>query len=496
MHRRTFLSIAILSIALAATGVSQDQHADRARALDEQIGRIFQSSEYQLPRFGPARWLNNGDVYSIVERSRDRADASDIVRYDAVTGTRGVLIPGSKLVPDGRKTALAIDDYAWSADGQRLLLFTNTRRVWRQNTRGDYWIFDIKRDRLRQLGGAAPESSLMFAKFSPDGSRVAYVRANNIYVEDVDTGLITQQTSDGSDTTINGTSDWVYEEELGVRDGFRWSPDGTHIAYWQFDTTGVGIFSLINNTATLYPVITRIPYPKAGTTNSAVRIGVVDVATQKTRWLQTPGDSRDNYLARLQWIDAGTVVIQQLNRLQNQHDVLLGDVRSGEVRRVFRDSAKTWIEPPDDVRWIDRGRAFLISSERDGWQHVFRVSRDGRDEKLITRFEADVTDLVDVDEAGGWLYFLASPTNATHRYLYRSKLDGNGVPQRVTPADSPGTHAYDIAPGGKLAFHTHSRFDQPPTISLVDLSTHKRVRPLTDVAMPRLSVPASRDCQR
>ena len=145
--------------------------------------------------------------------------------------------------------------------------------------------------RLRKLGGDAPEASLMFAKFSPDGTRVAYVRANDIYVERIDDGAITRLTTDGSDTTINGTSDWVYEEELGVRDGFRWSPDGTHIAYWQFDTTGVEIFSLINNTDTLYPVITGIPYPKAGTTNSAVRIGVVNVASRETRWMHTSGDS-------------------------------------------------------------------------------------------------------------------------------------------------------------------------------------------------------------
>ena len=115
----------------------------------------------------------------------------------------------------------------------------------------------------------------MFAKFSPDATRVGYVRGNNIYVERLDDGKVTQLTTDGSETTINGTSDWVYEEEFGVRDGFRWSPDGKSIAYWQFDTTGVGIFSLINNTDTLYPVITRIPYPKAGTTNSAARVGVV-----------------------------------------------------------------------------------------------------------------------------------------------------------------------------------------------------------------------------
>ena len=190
----------------------------------------------------------------------------------------------------------------------------------------------------RGTNGAA--SSLMFAKFSPDATRVAYVRANNIYVERLDTGKVTALTTDGSETTINGTSDWVYEEELGLRDCFRWSPDGRRIAYWQFDTTGVGIFSLINDTASLYPTITRIPYPKAGTTNSAVRIGVVSAAGGKTRWMQTPGDPRNNYLARLEWIDEETVAMQQLNRLQNRNDFLLADVRTGSVSRIFATSRR------------------------------------------------------------------------------------------------------------------------------------------------------------
>jgi dipeptidyl-peptidase-4 len=405
---------------------------------------------------------------------------SDIVRYDAASGARTVLLAGSALIPEGKTAALDIDDYAWSQDGRRLLVFTNTRKVWRSNTRGDYWILELASRRLHQVGNGAPESSLMFAKFSPDSSQVAYVRGNDIYVEPVGGGPATRLTSDGSETTVNGTSDWVYEEELGVRDCFRWSPDSTQVAYWQFDTTGVGIFSLINNTDTLYPVVTRIPYPKVGTTNSAVRVGVVGAGGGTTRWIKTPGDPRDDYLARLEWVDAATVAIQQLNRLQNRHDVLLADVPSGGTRRVFRDESETWIEAPDAARWIDRNRAFLVLSERDGWQHVYRVARDGGAPSLVTRFDADVTDLVEVDERGGWLYFLASPENATQRYLYRAKLDGSAAPERVTPKAQPGTHAYDAAPNATRAFHTYSRIDKPPVMDVVDLATHTSLRTLTD----------------
>ncbi len=272
----------------------------------------------------------------------------------------------------------------------------------------------------------------------------------------------------------------MYEEELGVRDGFRWSPDGQRIAYWQFDVRGVGMFSLIDDTTDLYPTITRIPYPKVGTTNSAVRIGVVPAGGGATKWMQAPGEPRDTYLSRLEWLDANTVAMQQLNRLQNRNDLLLADVRTGIVHRAFRDESKTWVEVVEEVRWVDKGTAFLWISERDGWQHVYRVPRLGGEGTLITRFDADVTDVVGTDESQGYLYFLASPARATERYLYRSKLDGSGVPERVTPADQPGTHTYTLAPKGGLAFHSWSQFDRPPVIDVVEVPGHRSLRALTD----------------
>ena len=477
MSRRAAALVAVL-VCVAAPRAQQDE---RAHALDAQIDRIFAAREYDVPRFGPARWLSDGAAYTIVEHSAAQGGAPEIVRYDARTGARTVVVPGSAFDPKGRIAPADVADYSWSADGRRVLLFTNTRKVWRQNTRGDYWVFDVAARTLRQL--SAPAATMMFAKFSPDGSRVAYVQQNNIYVQSVDDGRIVQLTADGSPTTINGTSDWVYEEELNVRDGFRWSPDGTKIAFWQFDTTGVGDFMLINDTDSLYPTVTHIPYPKAGTKNSAVRIGVVTADEHHAvRWMKTPGDARDDYLARLDWLDAQTVAIEQLNRLQNRNDLLLADAGSGETRRIFRDEATTWVEVMDDLRWIDGGRACIWLSERDGWQHAYRVPRDGGNPTLLTRFDADAIDIAGIDESGGWLYFTASPERATDRYLYRSKLDGSDVPQRVSPAADRGTHGYDVAPRARLAFHASSRFDRPTSIEVVDLPDHHALRPLTDTA--------------
>ncbi len=175
-----------------------------------------------------------------VEDSPGVEDAKDIVRYDTASGEGQVLVPASRLQPDGAEQALEIDDYAWSEDGSRLLVFTNTKKVWRRNTRGDYWVLELDTGALRQLGGAAAPSTLMFAKLSPDGTRAAYVRENDLWVEELASGELTRLTADGSETSINGTSDWVYEEEFDLRDAFRRSPDGREIAFWHFDSSGVG----------------------------------------------------------------------------------------------------------------------------------------------------------------------------------------------------------------------------------------------------------------
>jgi dipeptidyl-peptidase 4 len=452
-HSRPALAIlCVVSMAVALAAQSDE----RARALDERLTRVFVANEYAMPTFGPASWLPDGASYATIEASAAPGGGSDIVRYDAATGERQVLVGPIRMVAPGKAAPLPIDDYTWSADGTKLLVFTNTRKVWRDNTRGDYWVIDLKGGPPRRLGGAAPEASLMFAKFSPDSTRVAYVRANDIYVERLADGRIRQLTTDGSATTINGTSDWVYEEELGLRDTFRWSPDGRAIAYWQFDSIGVGQFSLINNTDTLYPVITRIPYPKAGTTNSAVRIGVVPADGGRTRWMSTPGDPRDTYLARMEWKDAGTLAIQQLNRLQNRNDVLLADVKTGTVTPVYRDASREWVDVVDDMAWLENGREFLWVSEQGGWRHAYRVTptpaspESPGNLRLLTPFDADVIEVAGLDEPGGWLYFLASPNRATDRYLYRSRLDGTGAPERLTPADQPGTHGYVLGPGATI----------------------------------------------
>ena len=231
---------------------------NRRRSATSCAGSSPAASSPPTQRFGPARWIENGAAYTTLEASESSRGAADIVRYDPATGARTVMVPASSLVPRGQTAPLDIEDYGWSDDGAQLLVFTNSKKVWRTNTRGDYWVLNRATGALQKLGGKdAPESSLMYAKFSPDGARVGYVRQGEIYVERLADGAITRLTTGADSLHVNGMTDWVYEEEFGLQDGFRWSPDGTRIAYWQFDMTGVGTYRLINDTDSLYPFTSR-----------------------------------------------------------------------------------------------------------------------------------------------------------------------------------------------------------------------------------------------
>ena len=466
-----FLSLTVAPVLLAA----QDKPADPILTLD----RIFGSREFSAERFGPARWMGDGESYTTLEPSAEHKTGRDLVLYEAETGKRRVLVAAARLVPAGASEPLPVEDYAWAPDCKVLIIFTNSKRVWRQNTRGDFWTYDLRTGRLGKLGAVFEPSSLMFAKLSPDGRLAAYVVKNNIYAEDLATGKVRQLTFDGGEETVNGTSDWVYEEEFGVRDGFRWSPNSSAIAFWQFDTRGVPVFSMINNTDALYPKVTSFKYPKAGETNSAVRVGVVRISGDYPVWMNVPGDPRNMYIPRLEWAgNSREVVFQHLNRLQNTNDILIGDAATGEVRKIFTDADAAWVEFMDDFVWLRGGRALFWLSERDGWKHAYEVSRDGAGAKLLTPGDYDVVSVDAVDEKEGWLYITASPEDPTKRFIWRVRMDGKGKPELVGPARQSGVHRIDASPSARWAFHTWSTFGAPPMTELIRLPKGEVIRTL------------------
>ena len=450
---------------------------------------IFENYDYNAEHPGAIRWLEEGANYSALETAEGYEDAElekdrngddikvyeEVVQYDPATLERSILISLKQLTPTGSDKALTVDDYKWSDDKSKILIYTNAEYVWRQKDRGDYWVRDLKTDLMWKLGGEqSSPGQMMFGKFSPDGLKFAYVWENNIYVQDLTSREVTALTTDASSTIINGLFDWAYEEEFSIRDGFRWSPDSQRIAYWQLDTRAAKDFLIINNTDTLYPEVTAIPYPKVGEENAAARIGVVALESAATQWIKLPGVAKDMYVPRMDWANnSSQLLVQQFNRKQDTNTLFYADAQTGEVEELFSEREETFIELMIEPKWLKQSDDFIWQSERDGWKHVYRVSRDGKSYTDLTPGEFDVTKLVSVDETNGWLYFVASPDAVSQRYLHRSRLDGSGKIEQVTPAEFVGTNSYKVSSNSKWAVHTYSSFLTPPVYNLVSLPDHK-----------------------
>lgn len=424
------------------------------------------------------QWTGDGKGYY-------QSKGGEIIQVDIKTSAETVLVSKSQLMTAAGK-AIRPASFSFSGDNGKLLVFTNTAKVWRYNTRGDYWVKDIAANKLMQLGKGRPSQSLMFAKFSPDGKNVAYVSEHNLFVEELATGKVNQLTKDGTRHLINGTFDWAYEEEFFCRDGFRWSPDSKQIAYWQIDAKHTKDYSMLNTTDSIYPKVIPVEYPVAGEAPSPFKIGVVTIASAKTKWMDIPTDNvLQSYVPRMEWAaNSGELILQHLNRKQNESQLMLCKVATGVSKNIYAEKDSAWIDIQplwdEDYAtggwdWLNNGKEFLWASEKDGWRHLYRISRDGTNEKLVTVGNYDVMDIVRVDEQGGYVYFMASPTNATQKYLYRIALDGKGKAELLSPASQQGTHEYTISPGAKYALHRFSNYYTPETREWIVLADHNGV---------------------
>jgi len=483
--------VATTLIACQNTSEKTSQLKDSNNKNNLSLKRIYQDYEFSSDRIGQIRWLSDGSGYTSVENSKtqktndDGKEVSigkDIVIYNPETLARDVLVSAEQLTPEGADKPLSIDNYIWSKDRQKLLVYTNSKKVWRSNSRGDYWILDLSSNELKQLGGSkVKESSLMFAKFSPDASLVAYVVDNNIYLESLSSKNITQLTNDAENGVINGLFDWVYEEEFGIRDGFRWSPDGKKIAYWQLDTSGSKDFIMINNTDELYPTLTTFPYPKVGEKNALAKIGIVDLSSKKTTWAKIPNNSREMYVPRMNWSgNSDEILVQHLNRKQDLNALYLTNATSGEVNKIYSEVDESFLDGITDAKWINEGKNFIWTSEVDGWRHLYSISRNGKSKLDLTPGEFDVVSLQTVDEKNGWLYYIASPKNVGQRYLYRSKLDASIVNEQITPDSFAGVNSYQMSDDGQWAIHSHSTFSQPTQKRLIKIDGHQEKHMMMD----------------
>jgi dipeptidyl-peptidase 4 len=423
------------------------------------------------------KWSKDGNAYT-------RVEGGEIVSYTLPSQQKSVLITKAQLTPKGAEKPLAVRSYTLSEDGVKMLIYTNSKRVWRYETRGDYWLLDLKTNNLIQLGQGKPMSSLMFAKFSPDASKVAYVSEHNVFVEDLATHKIKALTTNGTRRMINGTFDWVYEEEFACRDGFRWSPDGKSIAFWQIDATKIRDFLMINNTDSIYSYNVPVEYPKVGESPSPYKVLVVNIATGKILPMNIEGDPQQTYVPRMEWIpNTNEIILQQLNRKQNQSKIIVCQALTGKTKTIqtetdeaWIDTKERWADSPEGWEWLNGGKEFLWVSEKDGWRHIYKMDLNGK-ETLLTKGDYDIVQIPLIDEANGYVYFTGSPQNALQNYLFRIKLDGSSSMQPVTENAPKGTNNYTLSPNGKFARHTYSSANVPSMTEWINLADHS---PLTE----------------
>ncbi len=391
---------------------------------------------------------------------------------------------------------LEIESFSFSQSKNKILIFTESVKVWRYNTRGDYWVYDFTKGDIQKLGRDMSSSSLMFAKFSPDENFVAYVSKEksesgirtsstsvNIYLENLQDRSIKKLTSsNGTKKLINGTFDWVYEEEFGCRDGFIFNEDGSRIAFWQIDANQVRDFYMINNTDSIYSYTIPVEYPKVGEDLSPARIGVINLSSEKTTWMNVPGEQNKFYLPRMTWMPGrNDLMIQQLNRKQNHSKIYVANSDSGETELLMEEKDDAWVDLrsswPYQVqagwKFINDGKEFLYTTEKDGWSHIYRFNIDKKSEYLVTKGSYDVVKPLAYDEKNESVYFIASPENPTERYLYKTSAKGDGKLIKVTPELLEGSHNYQISTKAKYAFHSFSNYFTRPMQAIVSLPNHK-----------------------
>jgi dipeptidyl-peptidase 4 len=432
--------------------------------------------------FRGGQWAEEGPVIRFVERDA-AAGATHLVEYNLETEARTRLIDGTRLAHPEGEGLLQIEGYSYTPDGRRVLIYTDSAPVWRLNTQGFYYIFDTESGSVTPLSDRAAGFQ-MFAKFDPAGERVAFVRERNLFVVDLATMRETQLTHDGADGgIINGTFDWVYEEEFGLRDGFEWSPDGRYLAFFQLDESATREYQMID-VRPLYPDVFTYRYPKAGEANSEIRIGVIEMAgpAGETRFFETgtwrTGNPDTEYLALMGWTPAvdgaHQVWMLRLNRDQNDLHLIYGDPASGEARAVLHETEETFIDietgfsdlDMGKITYLDDGEHFVWRSDRSGFSHLYLYRNDGQFVQALTSGAWDVTAFNGIDERAGVVYVTATIDSPLERHLYRVPFRGasGGEPVRITRR--PGWHSINTSSDLAYFIDTYSDLTTPPRTAL------------------------------
>ncbi len=358
--------------------------------------------------------------------------------------------------------SVSVDNYEFNADETKVLIMTNTESVYRRSYTADFFILDLKTKKLMPLDETRHKSTL--AEFSPDGTKVAYVNQNNLFVKDLASGKITQITLDGkTNSIINGTTDWVYEEEFAITKAFDWSPDSRQIAFLRFDESKVKEFEL-EYYGKLYPDIYKYKYPKAGEDNSKVTAHIYNLTSKKTIKLNL---GEYEYIPRLQWSNtANQLVIQTLNRHQDHVKYQLTDLTGKTLTQkvIFEERSNTYIDIDDNLLILKDGKSLLRTSEASGYMHIYQVGFDGTS-RQITKGNWDVIEFLGINEETNTIFYASAEKGAIHKGIYKINLDGS---QKTAISAETGSNNAEFSAGMKYFVKYSSDANTPNTVTLCD----------------------------
>ena len=484
LRRLTFVVLGGILLIAGALPVTAQQADTSALTLEA----IHADRTFSPDRFQGGRWADEGPVVTYIQ-SADTGDVTHLMRYNLETDSRTQVIDGKNLYAEDVGRIVPIQDYEFGPDNEKVLIYTDSKEVWRANTKGFYYVYDRSEQTLTPIADR-DDGYQMFAKFNPSATEVAFVRERNLYRVDLSTGTEVALTADGSDgAIINGTFDWVYEEEFGLRDGWKWGPDGEQIAFFKLDESETRTFTLMDQT-TRYPEFTRFRYPKAGEKNSEIKIGVIDLGEvqwdqegqpQATTYFDTKtwkaggaGGRRHEYLSRMGWTPevngAHQVWMFRMNRDQNRLDVLYGDPETGTLRTVVQEDNDTYIDISDGkIDFLDDGEHFVLMSERTGYRHAHLYRNDGTYIGPITDGNWEVTDFHGINEENLVAYFTATRDTSIERHLYRAGVslgqhEAAMQPEKITEA--PGWHSINMSNDRAYYIDVYSHKDRPPSWTL------------------------------
>ncbi|SMO43424.1 S9 family peptidase [Gracilimonas mengyeensis] len=400
------------------------------------------------------RWMNDGEYYSA---TRD----NQIVRYNIVDGEEEVLFDGSNFTGTDGESPFNLQGYQFSADESKLLLKTDVEQIWRRSTRENYYVYDIDQEELIKLTDS--EEKQQYAELSPAGDRAAFVRNNNLFWVDLETGEETQITSDGEfNKIINGAADWVYEEEFGFAKAWFWSPDGDRIAFYRFNEERVKEF-FMTGWGGLYPQQVRFKYPKAGEQNSIVSIHVYHICNGETVTMDV-GEEDNQYIPRVNWTRNNNLLsFYRMNRLQNKLELLFADAETGESEVVLTEESDAWIDVHDNLYFLENGKQFITTSEKDGYNHVYLYDMQGEELEQITRGEWEVTNLIGHNEDNYRLYYVSTEESPLQRHLYSIRVDGD---RKKKLTEKAGWHGINMSRDFKYYIDNWSDYDKPPVVTL------------------------------